>query len=192
VVQSVVGIESEVVFPPDYKIYNLNENILLRQYGEDIGYFTIKNRDYVPFIEKQDINWLLNSGSEYNAGDISDWLQPNTNELYIFGISFLSDRNMEIRIFNPSSDQLFGIKNQSDNPVTVDMSPWRRPTITLYTWLPGSGKYGKEFTPAFKIKNPTEYKNKAMKIGVGPGYKYDLIPIDKPSVYDTVDMGIIR
>ncbi|RLE65078.1 MAG: hypothetical protein DRJ47_06180 [Thermoprotei archaeon] len=191
-VQSIVGIQSDVRFPPDYKIYNLNDNILLRQYGEDIGYFTVKNRDFVIPIEKQDSNWLLNPGSEYNAGDISDWLQPNTNELYILGLSFLSDRNMEVRIFNPSSDQLYGLKNQTDNPVTVDMSPWREPRITMISWFPASGEYGKEFTPAFKIKNPTEYKNKVMKIIAGPGFRYQLRPINKPSVFDTVDLGIIR
>lgn len=190
--QNNIGVSSTVKLPIDYRIYNVNENILLKQYDSDIGFYKVINRDSIPFVEKQDTShWLLSAGGDYNAGTISDWLEPQNNVLYILAVSLLSDRNMEVRFFIPSSDQLFGIKSTPDVAITPEISPWKNPTVTIYAWLPSSTNYGKSFIPNFKIKNPTEYSNTLLKIGI-TGFSYELEPIDKPSVYETINMGIIR
>jgi len=176
-------IKSEIIFPPDYRIFNVGDNLELIYSGKK-EYYTIVNRNDVPHVEKQDSNWLVSPGSSYNAGDINDWLEPTTNELMILGFYMYSDRNIEVTVSLPSSDQRFGIKNQTDAPITPEISPWKEPRVTLYS-------FGTTYVPSFKFNNPTEYTPIIVKIGVS-GFRYELEEIEKPDRYSTVNMEIIK
>lgn len=177
-------ISSELIYPPDYRIFHVGDNLKLI-YGDKQEFYTIKARHHVPFVERTDVKWLLDPGKDVTAGDISDWLEPVGGELMIMAMSLYSDRNMEVKVKIPSSDQWFGTKKDSDVPITPELSPWKKPSVTLYSW-------GNTWVPSFAIKNPTTYKCNAMKIGI-TGYRYMLEAVVKePPHYATVSLDILR
>ena len=183
-----VSMESEEKVPLDYKTYKVGDNILLKKSPDEKGtFYTVKAADPVPDIEKQDTtNWLLTSGSEYNAGDINDWVEPETNTLYMLPTSVICDRNIELRVFMPASDQLFGVKNDPDVVITPEVSPWKKPRITLKAW-------GTTYLPNFKLKNPSEYTIMMCKIAMTTGRKYQLLELKTaPLTYDTVVLSGIK
>lgn len=179
------SIESKEIFPADYRIFNVGDNLEVVHAGVS-EFFRITNRNHIPRIEKQDTtNWILAAAGDYAANTISDWLEPNTPELMVLALSIDSDRNMEIRVKMPSSDQWFGTKKDTDIAITPDMSPRGEPAVTIYS-------LGKNHVPAFFIKNPTEYRNLYLKLII-TGYRYVLRDLThKPDQYSTINLDLAR
>lgn len=179
------SITSEQVFPPDYRIFNIGENIELIL-ATTTQYLHIDNRNYVPFIEKQDTsNWLLDAAGTYNAGTITKYLEPLKNELMILAFSLFCDVDMNVVIKMPGSDQHFGTKMETDVAVTPEISPYKEPTITLHSW-------GTTYVPAFEIENPTEYRNLYLKFGFS-GYRYQCTVLpSKPDKYTSINLNLVR
>jgi len=204
-----VEIKTEEIYPADYKIHNIGDNVAIRL-PTKTEYYTVYNRNKVqPFVKQDTTNWLLSAGSSYNAGDISNWLEPETNVLYSLAAELDSDRNIEFRIYNPSSDQLGGIKSTPDAIMTPDTTPLGKPNMTLQAW-------GTTYVPSFKLTNPTEYTPVYVIIRCY-GFKYRLEKINLleegrkrlgdragrmsqeavehagiPAKYDTVDFTYIK
>lgn len=173
-------------YPVDYKIYNIGDNLkLITEVGKE-QFFTIKNRSVIYEEFKEDTtNWLLSAGGDYNAGDISDLLEPEDGTLYILALSVESDRNIEFRLHTPASEQLGGTKEVPDAVITPDKSPRNTPTVTAYAW-------GTSLIPNFKLKNPTEYTPIMVKLYY-KGFKYTLEELpSKPTVYDTISLVHVR
>lgn len=179
------SISSDQIFPPDFRIYNIGDNIEL-VLATTTHYIRIDNRNVVPFIEKQDTtNWLLNAAGTYNAGTMSKYLEPMDNELMILAFSILCDVNMKVDVKMPSSDQHFGTKMETDVSVTPEISPWKEPAITLYSW-------GNTYVPAFTIENPTEYRNLYLKFGFS-GFRYQCSTLpSKPEKFTTINLNLVR
>lgn len=179
------SISSGQTFPPDFRIFNVGENIELVGASKTF-YLQIENRNPVPFIEKQDTtNWLLDAAGTYNAGTMSKYLEPLANELMILAFSIFCDVNMKVDVKMPSSDQHFGIKQESDVSVTPEISPWKEPAITLYSW-------GTTYVPAFYLENPTEYRNLYLKFGFS-GYRYQCKTLPSmPGKYTTINLNLVR
>ena len=179
------SISSDVVLPPGYRIFNIGENIEL-VVGGKTEYRKIINVNWIPFISKQDnTNWLLSAAGKYNAGDISDWLEPYENELMVLAISMYCDRDAYVKIKIPSSDQLLGTKSDTDVAMTPTLSPWKQPRVLVYSW-------GTTYIPNFYIENPTEYKLFCLKIGV-TGHRYETEKLKtKPEKYTTINLNLIR
>jgi len=181
---STSSISSGQIFPPDYRIFNIGENLEI-MYGDKVEYYKIVNRTHVPWIERSSTSWLLDAGDSYTIGDLNSWLEPGEDELMILAMSILSDRNMELRVTLPGSDRRFGTKKDTDVAITPNISPWEEPRVTLMSM-------GTTYVPSFTLKNPTEYKNKVMKIGM-TGFRYKLKKLkEKPAVYSTLNLDIIR
>ena len=184
-----VEVKTEEIYPADYKIHNIGDNLALR-FPTKTEFYTVFDRNKVqPFVKQDTTNWLLTSGNVYNAGDISDWLEPETDTLYSLAVELMSDRNIEFRVFNPQSDQLGGVKNAPDALITPDTTPEGKPNMTLNAW-------GNTFIPHFKLTNPTEYTPVFVIIRCY-GFKYRLKKIDTkqagiPAKYDTVDFTFIK
>lgn len=178
-------IKSEQIFPPDYQIYNVTDNLKLMFYDTGV-FYSIVNRNFIPFVEKyDDDNWLLAADATYSAGTISKWLEPTDNELMILAFSMYSDRNMEVRINLPSSDQRFGTKEDGEVLITPEMSPWKNPRVTLYA-------FGSTWIPSFFIKNVSEYTNAILKFGItGFRYKLEKMAII-PDRFSVVNMGVLK
>lgn len=179
------SISSGQTYPPDYRIYNIGENIELI-HGATTEYVHIENRNEVPFISKQDTtNWLLAAGASYNAGDLTDFLEPLKNELMILGFSIFCDVNMNVKVKCPGADQRFGTKKDNDVSITPEISNWKEPTVTLYSW-------GTENVPSFFVENPTEYRNLFLKLGFS-GYRYQCKVIKtKPDKFTTINLNLVR
>jgi len=169
-------------YPSDFKFLKPTDNVLLIESDAKRQFYVVGRRDKIPLFQKQDTsNWLLSAGATYNAGDISDYLEPESNVLYVLAFGIASDRNVEVEINNPASTRLFGTKKESPIKVTPETSPYDEPTITLISW-------GTSFVPAFNITNPTEYTVGYLKFFF-KGYKYELTPISEtPNVYDVIDL----
>jgi len=179
------GISSGQIYPPGYRVFLIGENIEL-VHGATTEYLKIENTNPVPFIEKYNYsNWILAAGSSYNAGDISDFLEPANNELLILAFSILCDVNMNVKIKFPGSVQRFGTKKSTDVSITPEISPWKEPSVTLHSW-------GTTYVPAFVIENPTEYKNLTLKFGFS-GFRYQckVLP-EKPEKFTTINLDIVQ
>lgn len=165
-----VEIKTEEIYPADYKIHNIGDNVAIRL-PTGTEYYTVFNRNKVMSFVKQDTtNWLLAAGASYNAGDISDWLEPETNTLYMLATELESDRNIEFRVYNPQSVQLGGVKSSPDATITPDTTPLGKSNTTLSAW-------GTTYIPHFKLTNPTEYVPIYVIIKCH-GFKYRLNRID--------------
>ena len=192
------NIKSTEVFPADYPILHEDDFIRLL-YGANDEYYQITNRQrIVQRIVTDETNWLLASGKEKNAGDISDWLEPSTGGykvLYILAFGVFSDRNVQVQISNPGSGSpIFGTKTQGKAYVTPSISSIEEPTVTVMS-------LDNTYSPQFVIKNPSEYTLKSCAFGV-KGFKYRLDErikvgekddngqtIPKPKNFSTINMN---
>lgn len=162
------NIESTEIYPADYQILREDDYVRLI-YGNKDEYYQITNRQQIiQRLATDETNWLLAAGGEKNAGDVSDWAEPETSGfkvLYILGFGILSDRNVKVKISNPGSgNYIFGTKDQGEAYVTPSLSPIDAPTVTLMA-------LDTTFRPSFIIKNPSEYTLKSCVLGI-KGYKY--------------------
>lgn len=169
-------------FPADFKVYRVGDNIKLVDAKIRAGkFYKVVNRNRILDIEKQDTTkWLLAAAGTHNPGDISDWLEPEDGVLYILAFGLYSDRNIKVTIGIPAAETLYGTRDDPEATVTPSISPYNEPTVTFYAW-------GKAMIPSFKLENPTEYTNMALKFLV-KGYKYLLEEIARPPVFDTLDI----
>ena len=181
------NIKSTEVFPADYPILHEDDFIRLI-YGTKDEYYQITNRQrIVQRIITDETNWLLASGKEKNAGDISDWLEPAAGGykvLYIVAFGILSDRNVKVKVSNPGSgNPNFGTNAQGEAYITPSISSIEEPTVTIMS-------LDKTYAPQFVIKNPSEYTLKSCALGV-KGFKYrlgDIITV-KPKQFTTVNLN---
>jgi hypothetical protein len=162
------SIRSTETYPVDYQILNEDDYIRLI-YGNNEEYYQITNRQQI--IERRvtdTTNWLLAAGGERNAGDVDDWLEPETGGfkvLYVLAFGVSSDRNVKVKLSNPGSgNYVFGSKAQGEAYVTPSISSIEEPTVTVMA-------LDTTFRPSFMIKNPSEYTLKSCVLGV-KGFKY--------------------
>lgn len=175
------NIKSTEVYPADYQIFHEDDYLHLI-HGRTDKYHQIINRQQVIQRIVTDPSWLLDAGKEKNAGDIFDWLEPETGGhiiFYNFAFGIFSDRNMQVQISTPGSgNYIFGTKSQGIAKVTPSMSSIEEPTVTLQA-------IDKTFRPSFIIKNPSEYTPKSCALGV-KGFKYRLSePLEEVPHYAT-------
>lgn len=162
------NIESKEVYPADYQILREDDFVRLI-YGNKDEYYQVTNRQQIlQRLATDETNWLLAAGGEKNAGDVSDWLEPETSGykvLYIVAFGIFSDRNVKVKISNPGSgNYILGTKDQGEAYITPSVSSIEEPTVTLMA-------LDTTFRPSFLIKNPSEYTVKSLVLGV-KGYKY--------------------
>ena len=163
-------IQSTERYPVDFIILNEDDYVRLI-YGNNEEYYQVTNRQQIIDRRVTDTtNWLLAAGAEKNAGDASDWLEPETGGfkvLYILAFGVFSDRNVKVKLSNPGSgNYIFGTKAQGEAYVTPSISPIDEPTVTVMAM-------DTTFRPSFLIKNPSEYTLKSCVLGV-KGFKYRL------------------
>lgn len=171
------NIKNTEAFPVDYQILREDDFIHLK-YGQKEEYCQVTNRQRVlQRLATDDANWLLAPGTEKNAGDVSDWLQPETGAykvLYILAFGIFSDRNLQVQVSNTKSgDSILGTKTQGIARVTPSISSIEEPTVTIMA-------LDTTFSPSFRIRNPSEYTPKSCVLGV-KGFKYRLQDI-KPAI----------
>ena len=164
------SIGSTESYPVEYQILNEDDYVRLI-YGNNEEYYQVTNRQQIIDRRVTDTtNWLLTSGSERNAGDIDDWLEPETGGfkvLYILAFGVFSDRNVKVKLSNPGSgNYILGTKGQGEAYITPSISPIDEPTVTVMA-------LDTTFRPSFLIKNPSEYTLKSCVLGV-KGFKYRL------------------
>jgi len=181
------NIDTTEFFPADYPIFMEDENIRLL-YGKKDEYYPVINRQrVVERLVTDETYWLLAAGSERNAGDIGDWLEPETSGykvLYVLAFGIFSDRNVQVQISNHGSgNYVFGTKDQGVAYVTPSISSIEEPTVTLMA-------LDTTFRPSFIIKNPSEYTLKSCVLGV-KGFKYRLGEqlSEPPRYFTTVNLN---
>ena len=181
------NIKSTEVFPADYPIFMEDEYVRII-YGAKSSYHQITNRQRI--LERRvtdESNWLLAAGGEKTAGDVSDWLEPETSGfkvLYVLAFGVFSDRNVKVKISSMGSgNYVFGTKSQGEAYVTPTLSPIDAPTTTIMA-------LDTTFRPAFVLKNPSEYTLTSCVLGV-TGFKYrfsdELAQV--PKYFTTINMN---
>lgn len=177
-----------IEFPAEYPLFEVGHNVLIKPTENDEGtFYTITNRSRVIEIEKQDnTNWLVASGSEYNANNLDEYLKATKDTLYILTMGVMSNRNVEIEVRIPNSTSLYGIYKEPNAYVTPRNSPPSSPSIVFYTF-----DQDETYIPNFTITNPTEYTPRYLKLKFY-GYKYAVEELDTvPTRYHTIVLNTL-
>ena len=173
----------------DYDVYKIGWAIgLIDGAGSPVKYYRIENRESVPWLENSSSAWWtsLSTSTQTSAGDISNWLEPNDNSLYVLKIGILSVPNMiNMSISIPAATAVGGVKNTTSPKFNGRMSPLYNPTFVAYCW-------GTSLIPNFTFYNDS---NQSFDSNTGfikvsaTGHRYSLAPVDgKPEVASIINL----
>ena len=173
----------------DYDVYKIGWAIgLIDGAGSPVKYYRIENRESVPWLENSSSAWWtsLSTSTQTSAGDISNWLEPAENSLYVLKIGVHSHPNMiNMSVSIPAATAVGGVKNTSSPKFNGNMSPLYNPTFVAYCW-------GTSLIPNFTFYNDS---NQSFTSTVGfikvsaTGHRYSLAPVDgKPEVASIVNL----
>jgi hypothetical protein len=159
-------------------------------------YHQIINKEIVPQIDKTvlaesgGLMTALSTSATSNQGDISDFLEPSSDVIYVLKLGVFSEPDIiDVRISIPSATTLYGIKSSNTGKVNGLNSPIMNPTVVVYS-------YGTSLIPNFTFENNS---NTALTTSVGfmkisvSGHRYRLAQLDKPpktaSIINLAAMG---
>jgi len=182
--EGAMTIRANESWPIGFKDYLIDSNIELKVGSDLIGYFRVANKSLLGMQDKVDTtNWLLAAAGKYpQAGTISDWLKAEKGVLYLIDFQVFSDKDVDVKIKNPSAVQNYGSYKDSNVPLTPGSG-----SVLLYSW-------SDTFIPYFEIENNTKYALNHMKLKMNKGMKLQLEfitkdPSQKPAVYDRINLG---
>ena len=145
-------------------------------------YHQIINKEIVPQIDKTvlaesgGLMTALSTSATSNQGDISDFLEPSSDVIYVLKLGVFSEPDIiDVRISIPSATTLYGIKSSNTGKVNGLNSPIMNPSVVFYA-------YGTNLIPNFTFENNT---NTALTANVGfvkisvSGHRYRLAELDK-------------
>ena len=159
-------------------------------------YHQIINKEIVPQIDKTvlaesgGLMTALSTSSTSNQGDISDFLEPSSDVIYVLKLGVFSEPDIiDVRISIPSATTLYGIKSSNTGKVNGLNSPIMNPSVVVYS-------YGTSLIPNFTFENNS---NTALTTSVGfmkisvSGHRYRLAQLEKPpktaSIINLAAMG---
>ena len=159
-------------------------------------YHQIINKEIVPQIEKTvlaesgGLMTALSTSATSNQGDISDFLEPSSDVIYVLKLGVFSEPDIiDVRISVPSATTLYGIKSSNTGKINGLNSPIMNPSVVVYS-------YGTSLIPNFTFENNS---NTALTTSVGfmkisvSGHRYRLAQLDKPpktaSIINLAAMG---
>ena len=159
-------------------------------------YHQIINKEIVPQIDKTvlaesgGLMTALSTSATSNQGDISDFLEPSSDVIYVLKLGVFSEPDIiDVRISVPSATTLYGIKSSNTGKINGLNSPIMNPTVVVYS-------YGTSLIPNFTFENNS---NTALTTSVGfmkisvSGHRYRLAQLDKPpktaSIINLAAMG---
>lgn len=180
--------DGSITYPMDYRLFNIGENLGVRDTPKGpLKFYKIRNRNKVPFISRYGdaansdyASALTVGGGWLGVSNINDWMELNKNVLGIFVVQFNTDRDIEVRIFQPEATQIGGIKKDPDVQfVTGDYDEGEAPFILQ--------AFGEDNIPMFSFQNPSEYVPTWFEVAMS-GYRYWLDPIQ---VVKTSDRDLI-
>jgi hypothetical protein len=158
-------------------------------------YYQVVNKEAIPWIEKSDNAWwdgsgtfaALGTGTTVNIGDISDFLEPAVNSLYVLKMGIFSMPELiDVQISVPAATQLYGIKNSNTGQLNGMTSPLYNPTTTVYC-------FGTSLIPHFTLVNNGNTLALSTTIGfikLGfSGYRYHMEPLSEaPSTVHIINL----
>ena len=146
-------------------------------------YHQIINKEIVPQIDKTvlaesgGLMTALSTSSTSNQGDITDFLEPSSDVIYVLKLGIFSEPDMiDMRISIPAATTLYGIKSSNSGRINGMNSPIMNPSVVVYA-------YGTSLIPNFTFENNS---NTAFTTSVGfikiavSGHRYRLAALDKP------------
>jgi len=185
--EGAMTIQANESWPIGFKDYMLDNNIELKDGNTLIGYYRIVNKSLLGMQEKVDTtNWLLAAAGKYpQAGTISDWLKAEKDTLYLIDFQVFADKDVDVKVKNPSATQLFGSLKNSNFVVTPGTG-----SVLLYSWDDTN-------IPYFEIENNTKYALNHVKLKMNKGMKLQLElitkdPRQKPDAYDRINLGQVN
>lgn len=175
-------------YPVDFPLLEVGYNVAIKSsLEEDYEYFKITNRSRIPETIFTDENVLnLTTGQRRDLGNMEDWLETDERRaLYCIAVGARADRDIDMRFHMPSSDSLYGTKNQPNITVKVFDTPEDRPEIWFWT-------KGDKWIPSVTVENNTGYQPVFFEM-VARGYKYRLKKLDsKPSRFHEIVLPDVR
>jgi hypothetical protein len=173
----------------DFEQYKIGWSIgLIDSPGGAVKYYRIENREQVTWLENQSDSWVssLSTSTQTSAGDISNWLEPDDNTLYVLKVGIHSHPNMiNMSISIPASTTKGGVKNTTTPKFNGKMSPLYNPTFVAYCW-------GTSLIPNFTFFNDSNQNFDAntgfIKVSA-MGHRYALAPVEgTPEVSSIINL----
>ena len=173
----------------DYDVYKIGWAIgLISGANSAVKYYRIENRESVPWLENSSSAWWtsLSTSTQTSAGDISNWLEPSDDTLYVLKIGIMSVPNMiNMSLSIPAATSVGGVKNTTSPKFNGRMSPLYNPTFVAYCW-------GTSLIPNFTFYNDSNQSFDAntgfIKVSA-TGHRYALAPVDgKPEVASIINL----
>jgi hypothetical protein len=145
-------------------------------------YHQIINKEIVPQIDKTvlaesgGLMTALATSATSNQGDISDFLEPSSDVIYVLKLGVFSEPDIiDVRISIPAATTLYGIKSSNTGKINGLNSPIMNPSVVVYS-------YGTSLIPNFTFENNSNTGLTTsvgfMKISVS-GHRYRLAQLDK-------------
>ena len=118
----------------------------------------------------------LATSATSNQGDISDFLEPSSDVIYVLKLGVFSEPDIiDVRISIPAATTLYGIKSSNTGKINGLNSPIMNPSVVVYS-------YGTSLIPNFTFENNSNTGLTTsvgfMKISVS-GHRYRLAQLDK-------------
>lgn len=173
----------------DYDMYKIGYTVgLIDSPNGQVKYYRIENRESVNWLEQSSSSWWssLSTSTQTSAGDISNWLEPDDDTLYVLKIGIHSHPQMiNMSISIPASTSVGGVKNTSSPKFNGRMSPLYNPTFVAYCW-------GTSLIPNFTFYNDSGQSFDAntgfIKVSA-VGHRYSLAPVEgKPEVSSIINL----
>ena len=174
----------------DYDTFKIGWAIgLIDSPGGDVKYYRVENREAIPWLENSATSWWssLTTNTQNNIGDISDWLEPADDALYVVKIGIHSHPNsINLSVSIPAATTVGGVKNTTTPSFNGRMSPLYNPTFVAYCW-------GTSLIPNFTLQNDSNQTFDAntgfIKISA-VGHRYDLTVLSgTPEVATIVNLN---